>query len=86
MNENSACVNAEFGVCLVKHLMLEWKIHEERVHTLSFMECVHHPLVFIQLLRGASFDDEEWVAATLSRLRDQEELRMLEATFTTTEP
>ena len=47
-----------------------------------FLNRIGDTMSAIKLLEKGTIDDVEWVSETLSRLREKEEMRMLEATFT----
>ena len=75
-------LNAEFGVRFGEAFDARMEDSRGTRSYIVFLNRVGDTPRAIQLLEQGIIEDEEWVAATLSRLREKEELRMLEATFT----
>ena len=75
-------LNAEFGVRFGEAFDARMEDARGTRSYIVFLNRVGDTPRAIQLLEQGTIEDEDWVAATLSRLREKEELRMLEATFT----
>ena len=75
-------LNAEFGVHFGEAFDARMEDSRGTRSYIVFLNRVGDTPRAIQLLEQGIIEDEEWVTATLSRLREKEELRMLEATFT----